>query len=596
MNISRFDSTKIRLHNLLTDIKTGKIQLPDFQRGWVWDDYRILSLIASVSQAFPIGSVLTLEAGGTDVRFKTRLIEGVNREFENTEPETLILDGQQRLTALFQTLMSESYVLTKNTQGKDSLRYYYFDMKRCIEDNIEREDAVYSCGGDNHLQVSDQESIDLSLPENQYKHYLFPVHEIFESADWRRKYNKYWEYDNSQMDLFDKFESKIIDCFRSYDVPVIHLLKETPREAVCLVFEKVNTRGMTLTVFELLTATFAASEYPLRENWEEREQRLKEHAVLEELESTSFLRALTLLSTNANPNTPVSCTRREILRLTVPEYKRWANQVESGFERAVRFLHSLKIFNARDLPYHTHLVPLAAIFADLGEKIEPGMDAKIAQWFWCGVFGEMYGASTDTRFANDYSEVTAWVKGKQDLPRTIREANFHENRLLELKTRNSAAYKGVHALLMHNNGCRDFRTGETIELQRFFNDNIDIHHIFPKKWCEEHGILKENYNCIVNKTALSSRTNRMIGGRAPSEYLRSLNQDQQKQLTLIDNYPEKYGPDTNEILNSHCINADSLRKDDFDQFFTERKEALINAIQIAMDKKVNRENAETQVT
>lgn len=103
MNIIRFDSTKIRLQNVLEDIEIGKIQLPDFQRGWVWDDYRILSLIASVSQVFPIGSVLTLEAGGTDVNFQSRLIEGVSNKYEDTDPETLILDGQQRLTALFQT-------------------------------------------------------------------------------------------------------------------------------------------------------------------------------------------------------------------------------------------------------------------------------------------------------------------------------------------------------------------------------------------------------------------------------------------------------------------------------------------------------------
>lgn len=234
--------------------------------------------------------------------------------------------------------MSEKPVLTKTNQGKDVLRFYYFDMKRCIRDDIEREDAIYSCSKDNVFQNFDEEKIDLSIPENQHKNFLFPAHNILESAVWRREYSKFWDYDVGKMDLFDKFEASIIDCFKSYDVPVIHLLKETPREAVCLVFEKVNTRGVTLTVFELLTAIFAASKYPLRENWEEREQSLKEHKVLEELESASFLRAITLLSTNANPNVPISCTRRDILRLTVSEYEKWADRVELGFVRAVRYL------------------------------------------------------------------------------------------------------------------------------------------------------------------------------------------------------------------------------------------------------------------
>jgi len=56
-----FDSTKTALHELLVRVDNGKLQLPDFQRGWVWDDDRIRSLIASVSVSFPIGAVMLLE-------------------------------------------------------------------------------------------------------------------------------------------------------------------------------------------------------------------------------------------------------------------------------------------------------------------------------------------------------------------------------------------------------------------------------------------------------------------------------------------------------------------------------------------------------
>jgi uncharacterized protein with ParB-like and HNH nuclease domain len=136
---------------MLNDIGGGKIQLPDFQRGWVWDDYRIRSLIASVSQEFPIGSVLTLKANGADVSFKPRLIEGVNSKDANRTPEIFILDGQQRLTALFQSLMSEKAVFTKNAQGREIRRYYYLDMEACTRNGTEREEAVISCGEDHLL-------------------------------------------------------------------------------------------------------------------------------------------------------------------------------------------------------------------------------------------------------------------------------------------------------------------------------------------------------------------------------------------------------------------------------------------------------------
>ena len=74
--MSTFDSTKQALQTMLKDICDGKIQLPDFQRGWVWDDDHIRSLLVSVARSFPVGAVMLLETGGP-VRFQTRPVEGL---------------------------------------------------------------------------------------------------------------------------------------------------------------------------------------------------------------------------------------------------------------------------------------------------------------------------------------------------------------------------------------------------------------------------------------------------------------------------------------------------------------------------------------
>jgi uncharacterized protein with ParB-like and HNH nuclease domain len=71
-----FDSTKTPLQEILARADKGSLQLPDFQRGWVWDDERIRSLVASVSVSFPIGAVMLLETGGQHVRFKPRPLSG----------------------------------------------------------------------------------------------------------------------------------------------------------------------------------------------------------------------------------------------------------------------------------------------------------------------------------------------------------------------------------------------------------------------------------------------------------------------------------------------------------------------------------------
>ena len=580
MNSFRID--KPSLQDILKEIRSGSTQLPDFQRGWVWDDYRIRSLLASLSQSFPMGSVLTLEAGGSDARFKARPIEGVNSANIMDEPGTLILDGQQRLTALFQSLMSQEGVYTVNSRGKKSYRYYYFDIKGCFKDEIDREEAVFSCEKNHPFHTFHGGEIDISSTKAQYAHHMFPVHKVFEAASWRREYQKYWNYNSEKIELFDRFESEVIECFKQYDVPVIHLRKETPREAVCLVFEKVNTRGVTLTVFELLTASFAVDSFDLREDWENRDNRLKEKfLVLKELESTNFLRALTLLATNANPKTTISCKRKDILRLTLEDYQKWADRVENGFAKASHFLHRQKIFSARDLPYPAQLAPLAAILADLEDLgVTEGAQQKIARWYWCSVFGEMYASATDSQSVNDFREITAWVRSEIDTPRTIEESNFHENRLIEVGTRASAVYKGVYALLISDE-CRDFLTGKPVELQRFFDENIDIHHIFPRAWCKQKDIEPHIYNSIINKTALSARTNRKIGGHDPSKYLPRI----QEEAGINDATME-------EILASHLISANRLRDDDFWSFFKSRKKALIDAIEKAMGKKVIRENEE----
>lgn len=586
--MSTFSINRPFLQELLKEIGSGKIQLPDFQRGWVWNDDRIRSLIASVSREFPIGSVLTLKPEDTDVRFETRLIEGVNPTDVHREPDTLILDGQQRLTALFQVLMLGNVVFRQNIRGRQIRRYYYFDMEACVQNETDREDAIISCREGRSLQLPTSngktKTVDLSLAEAQYDNHMFPAHKIFDSADWRLGYMNHWNQNSDKIKSLIKFEAEIIQRFNQYNIPVI-ALSGAPKEAVCLVFEKVNTGGVTLTVFELLTASLAAENFRLRDDWERRQKRLRKHKVLGKLDGINFLQSLTLIATK-NKNARVSCKRKEILELNLKCYEDWADQIEKGFVKAARFLHRQKIFHAKDVPYSAQLVPLTAILTDLDHLSETEeAQQKIARWYWCGVLGEMYAGSTDTQAARDFSAVTNWIKEGGKEPTTIHEADFQEKRLPELRTRGSALYKGIHALIMHDRGtmqCSDFRTGIPIDEKIFFDDRIDIHHIFPRAWCERKGIAPNVYNSIINKTAISARTNQQIGRRAPSEYLQR-----------IQNRAGIDAAKMNERLAAHLISVDALRVDDFYGFFEARRAALLDIIEKAMGtEKVIRENGE----
>lgn len=586
---STFTSDKTSLLDLLKSIKSGEIQLPDFQRGWVWDDDHIRDLVASVSLSYPIGTIMLLETGGEEHRFKPRQVEGAPEPLKSAE--YLILDGQQRLTSLLQALYSGEVVHTKDVRKKPIDRWYYLDMDKALDENADRDEAIWSLAKDRKVKTfrGDVEQ-DYSTPGQEYAACLFPLNQVFDSATWRRGFSEFWDHDVEKAQLFDEFEREIIDRFKSYLVPIIIVKKQTPKEAVCQVFEKVNTGGVTLTVFELLTASFAADEYNLRDDWEARIAHLKRQPVLDGLESTDFLQAITLLVTFAKrqealwdgkpeESAPgISCKRKDILQLNVDEYCAWAGDVEKGFLRAARFLHRQKIFAARDIPYRTQLVPLAAIMAHLNDDADrDGVQRKLEYWYWCGVLGELYGSAVESRFARDLPEVIKWIEDDEPAPKTVSDANFVSDRLYTLRTRNSAAYKGIHALLMRD-GCLDFLSGDHIEAQMYFEDRIDIHHIFPYNWCNRHGIDAGPRDCIVNKTPLAARTNRKIGGRAPSEYLQAIERDAHIPPERMD-----------EILGSHLIAPEALRQDDFEAFMTRRQEALLARIEQAMGKAVVRD-------
>src|ERR1700722_16439900 len=108
---STFQTNPIDLYKLLEDCHRGIMQLPDFQRSWVWDEDRIKSLIASISRAFPVGALMTLKTGGP-VNFKPRPIEGAPDGIKPEQAESLLLDGQQRMTSMYQVAFRGEVVRT----------------------------------------------------------------------------------------------------------------------------------------------------------------------------------------------------------------------------------------------------------------------------------------------------------------------------------------------------------------------------------------------------------------------------------------------------------------------------------------------------
>ena len=592
-------SLDTNLSQLLQEVAVGKMQLPEFQRSWTWDDNRIRGIIASLSQGYPMGAIMRLQYGNPDICFKYRAIEGV--DMVSVAPDHLVLDGQQRLTSMYQAICTSKPVITKTDKGKEIKRYYYLNMEVCLDENFDRYEAVIGVPEDKKIKGNFDRDIvlDISDKTKEYEHKMFPVNIVFDSIslmDWTVEYMTYYHNNPKAQQLFKKFKTEVIDTIVAYKLPVITLDKSTPREAVCKVFENVNTGGVPLTVFELVTATFATYQdsntnqgFDLREDWKKCRKFIRAESetlrtdLFDKIDETTFLTTVTLYTSYINKQNgksgAVSCKKKDVLNLAYDSYCNNRDQVLLGFKLAREFLLKYQyVFRMRDLPYVTQIIPLAAICAFLGESKcnEPNTVNILTRWYWCGILGEMYGGANETRYANDIEDVIDEVYNKVNPARTINAAFFSATRLLTLQTRLSAAYKGIMALL-YKEKCKDFMNATTIDLVNSMVQSPDIHHIFPEAYCEKQNIEHKKYNSIVNKTPILPQTNRSIGGNAPSVYLKNI-------LKKVNGLTEQ---ELQERIESHMINYDALSSDDFDMYFIERAKSLLTLIEKAMGKQVS---------
>ncbi len=607
MSNALFTTNPVSLDTLLKNAESGKLALPDFQRSWVWDEQRIIDLLASVSKSFPIGAIMTLKTGG--IKFHPRNIEGAEDGTE--EPDSLILDGQQRITSLFQVGRRNKVVCTtKANKNKIIQRWFYVDIRKAIDPSIDRTEAIFTIPENKiHKSYPDRETpLDLSTEELEFEELMFPINRIFDWDNWSPRLFSYLtrtESNDAWDKIYNPFKKSFIDSFTNYQVPEISLGKDVKKEAVCTVFEKVNTGGKALDAFELVTAMYAAEEYKLRDDWlgnkkEGKTGYKKELAnvlkiednkdtILSGVESTDFLQVISLFHTRdmhekakiegkKDKDLPqITGKRQALLNLPLSAYKKYKDKSFEGFQKAAKFIYTLNIFSIKNIPYQTQLIPLAVILADIGDLSEnEAVQEKLKQWYWCGVFGELYSSSIDYRISGDFMDMTKWIKGGDEIPKTITDANFHRDRLDSMRTRLSAAYKGIHVLLMHQ-GAKDFISGQKCKDTLFFDESVDIHHIFPQKWCKENKKEKKEYDSIINKTPLSSKTNGILGGKAPSEYLNKIE---------FDTKPRIDSATLNESLESHLINPELLRENNYESFLETRKAALAKLIGDAMGKPI----------
>ena len=553
---SIFEDTNPRpLTELLTEIQRRTAGLPDFQRDFVWEPSATQALIVSIANNYPAGSLLRIR--NTHNLFACREFQGAP-PLGNLVPTFLVLDGQQRLTSLYQAFY-----------GTGEHRYY-LNLRGLIAGSDFEECIFYLRR--NRARVREYEQ-----PEVQARELIMPLSILREGTGayyhWvlditnRLPESERLAQQAALMRLADSWLKAIGD----YTFPVVTLSDATNADAVCTIFETLNRTGVKLTVFELLTARFWPKGLNLRALWE---QARLAHPILEAFEVDPYyvLQAIALTSSKGAP----SCKRKDVLELSVEAVTEWWERAVAGLARGLIILRNeCGVLLPKWAPYYTMLAPLAAIIAKRGEQQGPQAMADremLKRWYWCAVFGQAFETAPNTRSAKDMAEVVRWLEGGE-APDTISAFRFDPNSLRDATPNQRAVYRGVIDLIL-SQGPRDLHTSDAITTALVEREAIDDHHIFPAAYLARQQVSERLRNCVLNRTLIGKTTNQRISDRAPSDYLGDI----KGTFDRNDLNPDLLG----RLLSQHLIPSEPdspLWHDDFTGFLAERQQLIWSRIQ-----------------
>jgi hypothetical protein len=298
-----FYPTAERLGFLLDSIHNREVALPDFQRDFVWDPRATEELIESICQNFPAGSLLRIK-NSHGFFFAPREVDGAP-PLNGTQPSYLVLDGQQRLTSLYQALYGA---------GSHS---YFVHMGGLIAGE-DLEDSVF-------YERNKRGNKLYGTIQKQAETLTFPFRNLFgDSGGFEEWLDRILDHRPEQGDERRELKRQLREAQKTwikpvedYEFPMVTLAEGTSASAVCTIFETLNRTGVKLSVFDLLGARFWPEEVRLRDLWD---RALDEYPIIDEFAVDPYylLQSISLFTSKAAP----SCKRGDVLKMDVAN-PRW---------------------------------------------------------------------------------------------------------------------------------------------------------------------------------------------------------------------------------------------------------------------------------
>jgi restriction endonuclease Mrr len=524
---------------LLAELDSGQLALPDFQRSFVWDPDETRELLVSLIRHFPAGALLFLQGGsGT---FKAREAEGAPAL--TGRPSFLVLDGQQRLTSLYQAIY-----------GVGESRFFLDVGALLTGADINEAVRVMSAGRASGFATLQAQAHALMMPVSAVRDYG--------AARWRDEVVPLRDEEDPERlrNLLREVEYSCIDPLVKYSFPVTILPEATPLEAVCTIFETLNRTGRQLTPFELISARAFAGGHSLRDFWL---AAWKRHPILEDFEVEPYYLMQCIALRLGR-----SCKRGAVLGLEADEIARDWDQAVADMAAALSMLRDeCGVITIKWLPYRPMLIPLATAWREVGTTTGPAhgaMRAKLQKWFWCQCFTGEYESSSASLAERDAPVLRHWLAGGNE-PDVVSDFAWDPQRWRTTTTRQQGIYRATMALMLVGRP-RDFHRAAPLTPEVIEANKVDDHHVFPRGYLKTLG-REGGIDSVLNHCLIDRATNVRIGKRPPSAYLAEVRAELGRLLDqVLESQQLPTGPDS------------SLVVDDFDGFLTWRVDRLRDAL------------------
>jgi len=570
------DPIKKTVEDIFKDVENGRYAIPKFQRYWTWERKQIEELWESIFRSYYIGSLLYWET--REEKLGTTPIEGAPMTIKNAD---YVLDGQQRITAIYYAIKAPQIGLPNTTKPY----VFFLNINALLDSRIHSSELVDSFSND------DAQKKNYFEEKTQFARKIFPLSELKNNGglDWLFSFQNYLQseqkFSREEAEIvFKKLNMFFSYVWSKYEIPVVKLSETISNENVIKVFERINSRGTPLDVFDLLNARFALYQIVLKDEWEKvRNSNINLKKWTEESVSKNkdkipiyILQSISLVKKGYLRRSQI-LTIDEVYKISgtfendefLNDWNEMASFVDEALKRLTDTRYGFGAINYNLIPYTVMIPIIAALLKTIaGRDDKTNCMDKISLWYWNTIRGDNYSGSTDSKGELDYKKMVDWFDNSDEQPfNNIEGDDFNTSK------KSSAIYKGIMCLIAKK-GALDFVENDSPDYSK-----LEDHHIFPGSKSEKYGAKGTEINSILNRTLIFEKTNRWINNKDPSDYL----------LEIM----EKQNIDENEMrrrLETHLISSeafDCMLKNDFNGFIESRMTTVIEEMNKMSGKKMS---------